>query len=160
CFALGELALLDFPGAVELTEGRDALKPTPAFSRLVKAFYQRLLRIGEEPHATPQSRQRLAELAAQISALMLQSTAWNEIAPELARRLLGPQRHLVSPDRAEAIIGFLGPKISERLFVPESFWAEREWHGYVPGERELLEDELAIDGPESLANLSRRRPDL
>jgi hypothetical protein len=104
--------------------------------------------------------QELAELAGQISALMLRSNAWLEVAPELARRLLGPERYLVSIDRRELIVGFLGSNIEERLFVPESFWAEREWQGIVPGERELFEKELELSPVESLASVVWRRPDL
>jgi hypothetical protein len=66
----------------------------------------------------------------------------------------------VGADRAEAVLGFLGPGAEGRLFVPESFWAAREWHGLMPGERELLLDELVIEPPEALAPLARRRPDL
>jgi hypothetical protein len=50
--------------------------------------------------------------------------------------------------------------VGARLFVPESFWAEREWHAFLPGERELLEDELSVGPVETLAGLARRRPDL
>ena len=59
-----------------------------------------------------------------------------------------------------AVLGFLGPSAEARLFVPESFWAAREWHGLVSGERELLFDELIIDPPEALGVLVRRRPEL
>ncbi len=158
CFAVGELALIDFPGAVELTEGRDAIKPGPAFAAVVAAFHRRLIQLGQG--ATPATRPRIAELAAQISALMLQSGAWETVAPEMAHALLGAGCHLVSPDRLEALLGFFGPDIASRLFVPESFWAEREWHAFLPGERELLDDELAVGPVESLAGLARRRPDL
>ena len=158
CFAVSELALIDFPGAVELTEGRDAIKPGPAFSAVVAAFHRRLIHLGAG--AAPATRPRIAELAAQISALMLQSSAWETVAPEMAHALLGEGCHLVSPDRLEALLGFFGPDIAQRLFVPESFWAEREWHAFLPGERELLDDELAIGPVESLAGLARRRPDL
>jgi hypothetical protein len=158
CFAVGELALIDFPGAVELTEGRDAIKPGPAFAAVVAAFHRRLIHLGAS--ATPATRPRIAELAAQISALMLQSGAWETVAPEMAHALLGEGRHLVSPDRLEALLGFFGPEIAARLFVPESFWAEREWHAFLPGERELLDDELVVGPVESLAGLARRRPDL
>lgn len=158
CFAVSELALIDFPGAVELTEGRDAIKTGPAFAAVVAAFHRRLIHLGVG--AAPTMRPRIAELAAQISALMLQSGAWETVAPEMAHALLGEGCHLVSPDRLEALLGFFGPDIAQRLFVPESFWAEREWHAFLPGERELLDDELAIGPVESLAGLARRRPDL
>jgi hypothetical protein len=158
CFAVGELALIDFPGAVDLTEGRDAIKPGPAFTAVVAAFHRRLIHLGAG--AAPATRPRIAELAAQISALMLQSGAWETVAPEMAYALLGEGRHLVSPDRLEGLLGFFGPDIAARLFVPESFWAEREWHAFLPGERELLDDELVIGPVESLAGLARRRPDL
>jgi len=158
CFAIGELALVDFPGAVELTEGRDALKPGPAFAAVVAAFHRRLIHLGLG--AAKARRPRIAELAAQISALMLQSSAWETVAPEMAQALLGEGCHLVCPDRVEALLGFLGPDVGTRLFVPESFWAEREWHAFLPGERELLEDELTIGPVETLAGLARRRPDL
>lgn len=159
CFALGELALLDFPGSVELTEGRDAIKPTPAFARSVKTFAARLVRLAEEARDEPDSWKRFAELAAQMSALMLDGVGWTEIAPELAKRLLA-KKYLVTQDRAEAISGFLGASVEASLFVPESFWAERQWQPYVPGERELLDDHLFIGEVESLAALARRRPDL
>ena len=158
CFAVGELALIDFPGAVELTEGRDAIKSGPAFAAVVAAFHRRLIQLGAG--SSPSVRPRIAELAAQISALMLQSGAWETVAPEMAHALLGAGCHLVSPDRLEALLGFFGPDIAQRLFVPESFWAEREWHAFLPGERELLDDELAVGPVESLAGLARRRPDL
>jgi hypothetical protein len=103
---------------------------------------------------------KLAEVAGQISALMLQSAGWSEVAPELSRAMLGPDRYLVGPERREAILGFLGSTIESRLFVPESFWAEREWQGFVPGERELLERELEIGPTESLSTAARRRSDL
>ncbi len=160
CFALGELVLLDFPAAVELTEGRDALKPGPEFASVVTTFHRRLGQIASEINADQATRDRIAEIAAQLSALMLQSVSWNEVAAELARVLLGPERYLISPDRAEAVLGFLGPEVTPRLFVTESFWAEREWHGFLPGERELLEDELIFEPPEPLTALARRRPDL
>jgi hypothetical protein len=160
CFAVGELALLDFPGAVELTEGRDALKPGPAYHAVAAAFHRRLARLGEEPDAPPATRRRIAEIAAQISALMLDGAAFREVAPELARALLGPDCYLVNADRAEALVGFLGPFAEERLFVPESFWAAREWSGHLPGERELLERELTAEPIEALSVLARRRPDL
>jgi hypothetical protein len=158
CFAVGELALIDFPGAVELTEGRDALKPGPAFAAVAAAFHRRLIHLGAS--ATPATRPRIAELAAQISALMLQSGGWESVAPTMAHTLLGEGRHLVSPDRLEGLLGFLGADVSSRIFVPESFWAEREWHAFLPGERELLEDELSIGPVETLSGLARRRPDL
>ncbi len=142
CFAIGELALVDFPGAVELTEGRDAIKHGPEFAAVAAAFHRRLIQLGLG--AAPAMRPRIAELAAQISALMLQSGAWETVAPEMA----------------QALLGFLGKDVGARLFVPESFWAEREWHAFLPGERELLEDELAIGPVETLAGLARRRPDL
>jgi hypothetical protein len=160
CYAVAELALVDFPGVVELTEGRDALKPGPAFAAVAAAFHRRLASLGEDPEIEPAARLRVAELAAQISALMLDSAAFREAAPELARALLAPGRYLVSADRAEAVIGFLGPGAAERVFAPESFWAVREWQGHVPGERELLEDELFVERPEALSLLARRRPDL
>ena len=160
CYAVAELALIDFPCAVELTEGRDALKPGPAFVAVAAAFHRRLARLGEEPETPPEARLRIAELAGQISALMLESAAFREVAPELARALLGERRHLISADRVEALLGFLGPGAQDRLFVPESFWAAREWHGLIAGERELLLDELIIDPPESLSVLARRRSEL
>ena len=160
CYAVAELALVDFPSAVEITEGRDALKPGPAFTAVAAAFHRRLALLGEEPETRPETRLRIAELAAQISALMLESAAFREVAPELCRALLGEGRHLVGADRVEAVLGFLGPSAEARLFVPESFWAAREWHGLVSGERELLFDELVIDPPEALAVLARRRPEL
>jgi len=160
CLAIPELALLDFPSAVELTEGRDALKPCSTFRRAATAFYRRLAELSRAPGANRKSADRLAEVAGQISALMLQSVGWSDIAPELARALLGPDRFLVGPERREPIIGFLGASVESRLFVPESFWSEREWQGFVPGERELLARELEIEPPESLAGLARRRPDL
>lgn len=160
CYAISDLALVDFPGVVELTEGRDALKPGPAFAAVAAAFHRRLASIGEAPDTSAEVRLRIAELAAQISALMLDSAAFRDVAPELARTLLGADRHLVGADRAEAVLGFLGPGADARLFVPESFWAAREWLGLVPGERELLLDELIIEPPEGLTSLARRRPDL
>jgi hypothetical protein len=171
CYAVGELALLDFPDAVELTEGRDALKPGPAFAAVVAAFHRRLARLGgrrapandggpEEGEDDPATRLRLAELAAQISALMLESVSFREAAPELARTLLAPGRFLVAADRVEAVVGFLGPGAVDRVFAPESFWAVREWQGLLPGERELLEDELSFDPPEALSSVARRRADL
>ncbi len=160
CYAVAELALVDFPGVVELTEGRDALKPGPAFAAVAAAFHRRLARLGDDPDMAPSTRLRVAELAAQISALMLESVAFREAAPELSRALLAPGRFLVSADRAEAVVGFLGPGAVHRIFAPESFWAVREWQGLLPGERELLEDELTFDPPEALSALARRRADL
>ncbi|WP_437722015.1 ATP-binding protein [Sorangium sp. So ce861] len=160
CLALAELALIDFPAAVELTEGRDALKVGPAFTAAATAFYRRLIQIAAESGEGRRTRDRLAEMAAQISALMLQSAGWDEVALDLARALLGPERCMVNPERREALLGFLGPSVADRLFVPESFWAEREWQPHLPGERELLEDELEFDPPETLAALARRRGDL
>jgi hypothetical protein len=160
CLAVPELALVDFPADVELTEGRDALKPGPAFTAVAMAFYRRLARIGSGPGATDTTKRRLAELAGQVSALMLQSAGWSEMARDLATALLGPDRFLVSADRADALAGFLGPDIAERMFVPESFWAERHWIGQIPGERELLERELDIGAVETLEALARRRSDL
>jgi hypothetical protein len=160
CYAVAELALVDFPGAVELTEGRDALKPGPAFAAVAAAFHRRLARLGEDPEMGSATRLRVAELAAQISALMLESAAFREAAPELSRALLAPGRFLVSADRVEAVVGFLGAAATERVFAPESFWAVREWHGLLPGERELLEDELLFDPPELISTLARRRADL
>ena len=160
CYAVGELALVDFPGAVELTEGRDALKPGPLFASVAAAFHRRLARLGADPGLSPAACVRVAELAAQISALMLDSVAFREAAPELARALLAPGRYLVGADRAEAVLAFLGPGAAERLFAPESFWAAREWQGLLPGERELLEDELVLDAPEALSMATRRRADL
>lgn len=160
CLAIPELSLIDFPGAVELTEGRDALKPCPTFHATAARFYQRLGELGSAPSTSRRTADKLAELAAQISALMLRSTAWSEVAPDLARALLGPKRYLISVERRELIVAFLGSIIEERLFVPESFWAEREWQGFVPGERELLEAELEMSPAESLASVVWRRPDL
>jgi hypothetical protein len=160
CLVVPELALIDFPAAVELTEGRDALKPGPQFDAVATAFYRRILRLAEEEHAGPEQRVRLAELAAQVSALMLDGAGWAELAPTLARALLGEERYLVGPDRAEALTGFLGPTAAPRLFVPESFWAERQWQGHLPGEAQLLERELAMDAPLPLSLLAARRPDL
>lgn len=160
CLAIPELSLIDFPGAVELTEGRDALKPCSTFHATAAGFYRRLAELGSAPDTPRKTADRLAELAGQISALMLRSTVWSEAAPELARRLLGPHRYLVSVERRELLVGFLGSTIEERLFVPESFWAEREWQGFVPGERELLERELEMAPVESLASVVWRRPDL
>lgn len=160
CYAVAELALVDFPNAVELTEGRDAIKPGPMFTAVAAAFHRRLARIGEEPGTPPDVRLRIAELAAQISALMLDSTAFREVAPELARALLGGDRHLVPIERVEGVLGFLGPDAEARLFVPESFWAAREWQGLVPGERELLLDELVIEPPERAQVIARKRPEL
>jgi len=160
CLAIPELSLIDFPGAVELTEGRDALKPCRAFHATAVGFYRRLGELGSAPDTPRKTADKLAELAGQISALMLRSTAWNEVAPELARRLLGPQRYLVSIERREMLVGFLGSTIEDRLFVPESFWAEREWQGFIPGERELLDAELELTPVESLASVVWRRPDL
>jgi hypothetical protein len=172
CYAVGELALLDFPDAVELTEGRDALKPGPAFAAVVAAFHRRLARLGgrrspaaeeggpEDGEDDAAARLRLAELAGQISALMLESVSFREAAPELARTLLAPGRFLVAAERVEAVVGFLGPRAADRVFAPESFWAVREWQGLLPGERELLEDELSFDPPEALSSLARRRADL
>jgi hypothetical protein len=160
CLAIPELSLIDFPGAVELTEGRDALKPCPTFHATAAGFYRRLAELGSSDDVPRKTADKLAELAAQISALMLRSNAWLEVAPELARRLLGPERYLVSIDRRELIVGFLGSSIEERLFVPESFWAEREWQGIVPGERELFDAELELSPVESLASIVWRRPDL
>jgi hypothetical protein len=172
CFALGELSLLDFPAAVELTQGRDALKAGPIFAAAAKAFYRRLIRIGRStdgPDAamdTPEARRavarrhRLAELAAQISALMLREAAWSEIATEIADALIGPDRFLINADRVEGLVAFLGPAAESRIFAPESFWAERQWQPFLPGERELIDDELAIDPARSLASLARHRPDL
>jgi hypothetical protein len=159
CYAIGDLALVDFPGAVELTEGRDALKPGPAFRAVAAAFHRRLARVGADPMVGEEARLRIAELAGQISALMLDSAGFREAVSDLVRGLLG-DRHLVAADRAEAIAGFLGPGAADRLFAPESFWAAREWQGLVLGERELLDDELALDPAEPLASLARRRPDL
>ncbi|WP_437524243.1 ATP-binding protein [Sorangium sp. So ce726] len=160
CLALAELALIDFPAAVELTEGRDALKVGPEFTAVATAFYRRLIELAAASGEGRRTRDRLAEMAAQISALMLQSAGWDEVALDLARALLGPERCMVTPERREALLGFLGPSVAERLFVPESFWAEREWQPHLPGERELLEDELEIDAPETLSALARRRGDL
>jgi hypothetical protein len=177
CSAVGELALLDFPAAVELTEGRDALKKGPVFSAAVKAFYERLIQIAREdegePRATRQTlgspeglpdgrrRQWMAELAAQVSLLLLKDdTVWSEVAPKLREALVGKDRFMVGPERVEMVLAFLGPAVAHRLFVPESFWAERQWHGFLPGERELLEDEFVLGPPMPLAELARQRPDL
>ena len=160
CPAIGELALIDVPGAVELTEGRDALKPGPALNAVAAAFYRRLVRLGEEARADRVARDRLAELAAQISALMLQSAGWAEVARELADALLGPGRYLISPERREAVVGFLGTAAAARIFVPESFWAERQWQAVLPGERDLLDREIEIGAPHTLAGLAAARPDL
>lgn len=160
CLALAELALIDFPGVVELTEGRDALKVGPEFVAVAKAFHRRLIQLAVARGEGRRARDRLAEVAAQISALMLQSAGWDEVAKEVAAALLGPGRCMVSAERREALLGFLGPSVAERLFVPESFWAEREWQPHLPGERELLEEELDFDPPETLATLARRRADL
>ncbi|WP_437304170.1 ATP-binding protein [Sorangium sp. So ce388] len=160
CLALAELALIDFPAVIELTEGRDALKVGPEFTAVAAAFYRRLIQLAAASGEGRRTRDRLAEMAAQISALMLQSAGWDEVARDLARALLGPGRCMVTPERREALLGFLGPSVAERLFVPESFWAEREWQPYLPGERELLEDELELDPAETLSALARRRGDL
>jgi len=160
CYAIADLALVDFPGVVELTEGRDALKPGPAFAAVAGAFHRRLASLGDDPQMDTPGRLRVAELAGQISALMLESASFREAAPELARALLAPGRFLVSADRVEGVVAFLGPAAAERIFAPESFWAVREWQGLVPGERELLEDELLFDPPEPLSSLARRRADL
>jgi hypothetical protein len=160
CLAISELALVDFPSAVELTEGRDALKPGPAFASVAAAFHRRLVRLAHRAQADRETCDRLAELAAQASALLFQSIGWPEAAPMLSRQLLGPDRFLVGPDRAEALLGFLGPRAAACLFVPESFWAEREWQHWMPTERDLLERELEVDPPETLASVAARRRDL
>jgi hypothetical protein len=160
CLVVPELALLDFPGTVELTEGRDALKPGPAFDAVAETFYRRLVRLADESGADAAERARLAEVAAQVSALLLDGAGWTTCARELGRALLGDDRHLVGPERAEALVGFLGPGVTARLFSPESFWAERQWQGHMPGEAELLARELVIGPIEPLATLAARRPDL
>lgn len=160
CFAVGELALLDFPGAVEITEGRDALKPGPAFHAVAATILRRLARLGAEADTTASARLRLADTAAQISALMLQGAAFAEVAVELARALLGPERYLVGIERAEALIGFLGAAVERHLFVPEGFWAARQWSAHLPGERELLDRALTLGPVQSLAALAIKRPDL
>ncbi|MGK4002544.1 ATP-binding protein [Sorangium sp. So ce1036] len=160
CLALAELALIDFPGVVELTEGRDALKVGPEFTEVAAAFHRRLIQLAVARGEGRRARDRLAEVAAQISALMLQSAGWDEVAKDVAAALLGPGRCMVTAERREALLGFLGPSVAERLFVPESFWAEREWQPHLPGERELLEEELDFDPPETLSTLARRRADL
>ncbi|AUX46262.1 hypothetical protein SOCE26_077670 [Sorangium cellulosum] len=160
CLALAELALVDFPAAIELTEGRDAMKVGPEFAAVAIAFYRRLIQRAAASGEGRRARDRLAETAAQISALMLHSAGWDEVALDLARALLGPDRCMVPPERREPLLGFLGPGVAERLFVPESFWAEREWQPHLPGERELLEEELDFDPPETLSTLARRRSDL
>ena len=66
----------------------------------------------------------------------------------------------MSPERAEAVVGFLGPHVASKLFVPQSFWAEREWYDYLPGETELVNEELFVDPPEPLSRAAARRPDL
>ncbi len=68
CYAVAELSLVDFPGAVELTEGRDALKPGPAFAAVAAAFHRRLARLGEEPDKDPAARLRVAEMRRRRSA--------------------------------------------------------------------------------------------
>ncbi len=160
CYAVGELALVDFPGVVELTEGRDALKPGPAFAAVAAAFHRRLARLGEEPESPPSARLRIAELAAQISALMLDSAAFREAAPELARALLAPGRFLVSADRAEAVLGFLGGRRHRAHLRARELLGGARVAGPPAGERELLEDELLFDPPEALLSLARRRADL
>ena len=152
CHALSDLVLADFPGEVELTEGRDALKPGPAFTKVAAALHRRLASTGGGP--------RIAELAGQVSALMLQGAAWGTSAAMLAEALLGSERCLVGAERAELLRGFFGGSIEARLFVCESFWAEREWQGQLPGERELLSSELYCEPIETLALLAARRPDL
>jgi hypothetical protein len=158
--AISELALIDFPGEVELTEGRDAIKLGPMVDAVASAFHRRIGRIAKEARADRASRHRLAELAAQVSALLLQSAGWSEAAPRLADRLLGAERYLIAPERVEALVGFLGAEVGERLFVPESFWAEREWHHYLPGEKDLLEAYLSVCGSGSLDELARAHREL
>jgi hypothetical protein len=160
CLAIAELALIDFPSVVELTEGRDAIKLGPAANAVAVAFHRRLSRIAQEAGADRPARLRLAEIAAQVSALLLQSAGWSEAAPRLADELLGDARFLVSPERVEVLVAFLGADTEAALFVPESFWAEREWCHYLPGEKELLERELELSPVESLESLALRRPDL
>src|SRR6185437_1353906 len=108
CYAVAELALVDFPGVVELTEGRDALKPGPAFAAVAAALHRRLSALGAEPEHGPDTRLRIAELAAQISALMLESAAFRDAAPELAKALLAPGRFLIGADRAGELLGGAG----------------------------------------------------
>jgi hypothetical protein len=158
--AISELALIDFPPEIELTEGRDAIKPGPRVDAVASAFHRRLGRIAKEARADKPSRHRLAEVAAQVSGLLLQSAGWNDAAPTLADKLLGADRYLVAPERVEALMGFLGAEIAERFFVPESFWAEREWHHYLPGEKELLELTLSVGASGSLDELARSRREL
>ncbi|MCC6551521.1 MAG: ATP-binding protein [Polyangiaceae bacterium] len=160
CLAVPELALIDVPGAVELTEGRDALKPGPALDAVGAAFYRRVIELAAAAREGRAARDRLAELCAQIGALMLQSAGWAESAREVAAALLGPDRYLVTPERREALLGFLGAAAAERMFVPESFWAERGWQAVLPGERELLDRELQIGPPDSIGALAAERPDL
>jgi hypothetical protein len=168
CPDLGELVLIDFPAGVAITEGRDALLQGPLYAASARALYERLLDFaaGEARgrgalDEAPRQGQRLAELAALVSALMLRDEAtWAEEAPRLAEALLGASRFLVTTDRAELVLGFLGPAVARRLFVPQSFWAERRWSGFLPSERDLLEDELVIAPPAPLAALAAARPDL
>ena len=154
CFAVLELALLDFPGAVELTEGRDTLKPGPLFHAVAVAFFRRLASIARDASMTDAARHRIAELAGQISALMLEGAGFAEVANELADVLLGDARYLVGPDRKEALLGFLGASYSTHLFVPESFWSAREWCSFLPGERELLTSEIVVEPIQSLASFA------
>ena len=158
--ALRELVLVDFPGALPITEGRDAVEHGPLYDAVAIAFHRRLKRLSLSPNADTAAKHALAELAAKASALTFDSAGFAEVAAELADALLGDARYLVSPERAEAVVGFLGPHVASKLFVPQSFWAEREWYDYLPGETELVNEELFVDPPEPLSRAAARRPDL
>lgn len=160
CLAIGELVLVDFPGAVELTEARDAIKLGPVVDAVALAFHRRVAAmVGRAPTARA-TRHRLAELAGQVSSLLFQSAGWAEAAPMLADALLGRERYLVAPERVQSLLGFLGADVAERIFVPESFWAEREWHHQLPGEKDLLMAALTVTEAGTLAEVAERRPDL
>ncbi len=159
CLALAELALIDFPAAVELTEGRDALKVGPEFTAVATAFYRRLIELAAASGEGRRTRdRRLAEMAAQISALMLQSAGWDEVALDPARRPARPRALHGDPRAAR---GAARVPRAERgraaVRAGELLGGARVAASSARRAPTLLEDELEIDAPETLSALARRR---
>ena len=135
------------------------MKTGPLLPRVAAAFHRRLVRIAEEASADRTARRRLAEIAAQMSALLLQSAGWTEVAGELAARCSAKIASSSAPSAPKRSSDSSAPPRREHLRSGELLGGARVAPSASRRRRAAHASSL-IDPSEPLEALVARRPDL
>ncbi len=136
---------IDFPSAVQLVEGRDALKEDQNFYNCLHQIVRALVKYSEDHQDDPWSLFCMREAVAEFGQMYK-----NIVPKEEAAKACFPAKTYFVDDNSRLGVSvnlrdFFGDEILEKIYIPQTSAGKVYWKDTLPGITELVQDLIAVE---------------